>query len=324
MHNILTIFIAAIPLIVINYQFEVPKVFAFLILSFILTIVLIINFKKITFYKWDRYYLLWLLTLLVSGLLGNDPVTSILGGSYRHQGLIFFFGFYLVIKYLNILTQKQKTTLYKYVAVSVLIEALFVVFGFKLGTIGEINAVAGFIAIGIYFVAISFPKLFLTVPIIGILINFSKSGFLALLPYVFKKINIFLIVSIVVVAFIAKPINTNSQFESRGVIWKHAIEIIKDKPILGHGAESNEVQYDKKFLEKNMPLLNLRIDRAHNLFLDITIWSGLVGLCFFVMFLCEVFKSISFERRQVLLSFMVYSMFQPISVVHWILLALIV
>lgn len=317
------ILIALIPLIVVDYRFEVPKVFSFLILGIILLFNLIINFKKITFVKKDCYYLLWLSSLLVSGLFSVDSKIAILGGSYRHQGLIFFVGLYLLIKYIETLTLKQKENLYKYVGIVVLIESLLVIFGFKLGTIGEINAVAGFLAIGFYFVKKSFRKIFITFPIIAMLINFSKSGFLALVPHAFKKTNMFLIVAIVAVAFIIKPININSQFESRGVIWKYAISIIQDKPILGHGAESNEVQYDKKFLGDNIILTNLRIDRAHNLFLDVTIWSGLIGLYFFAMFLYESFKKLNFERKQFFLSFLIYSMFQPLSVVHWILFALV-
>lgn len=325
----LNILISAIPLVVINYQFEVSKVYLFLILCIFLIFSLIFNAKKITFVKRDYYYLGWLVTLLISGLFSVNQNSSILGGSYRHQGLIFFVGLYFLIKYLEILTVKQRENLYKCIGVVALAESLFVILGFKLGTIGEINAVAGFLAIGIYFVKklfvkTSFQNIFLAFPLIAILINFSKSGILALLPFFVKKTNIILVVIAVATIFLVKPINNNSDFESRGVIWRYAIEIIKDKPILGHGAESNEVQYDKKFTEKNIPLVNLRIDRAHNLFLDITIWSGLIGLYLFVMFLYESFKNLSIERKQVFLSFLIYSMFQPLSVVHWILFALIV
>ncbi len=323
MHNLLTVWIATISLIVWKYQFEVPKVFAFLLLGLLLVFYLILNYQKIVIVRKDYYYLLWLLTLLISGLLGDDPKTSILGGSYRHQGFVFFFCLYLLVKYVQTLTEKQKTLLYKYVGIIIIVEACLVVFGFKLGTIGEINAVAGFLAIGLYFVKLSFPKLLLVFPIIAILINFSKSGILALLPYVFKKINIIWILFAVILLFIFKPINSNSLFESREVVWNYSVMIIGDRPLIGHGAESNKKLFDQKFLEDNIILTDLMIDRAHNLFLDITIWSGLIGLLFFGMFLLESLKSVDYEKRQVLLSFLIYSMFQPLSVVHWILFALI-
>lgn len=320
----INILISAIPLIVINYQFEVPKVFGFLILAIFLILNLISNFKKINFSKRDRYYLSWLITLLISGLLSNDTKTAILGGSYRHQGFIFFVGLYLLIKYIEVLDQKQRKTLYKYVAIVVLLQAILVILGLKIGTIGEINAVAGFLAMGIYFVKISFPKLFLTFPVVAMMATFSKSAILALVPYVFKRVKSFLLTIIVILVFVVKPINFDSLFESRGVIWKYGADIIFDNPIIGHGAESNETLYDQKFLQNDIVLTNLRIDRAHNLILDITIWSGLLGLYLFGMFLHESFKNVSFERREVLTSFLIYSMFQPLSVVHWILFALVV
>ncbi|MEK7168584.1 MAG: O-antigen ligase family protein [Patescibacteria group bacterium] len=319
----INIFISIIPLIVWSSHFEVSKVFAFLILGTILIFSLIINVEKITFTKRDYYYLLWLVTLLISGLFGLDSKIAILGGSYRHQGLIFFLCLYLLIKYIEILTAKQKENLYKGVGVVVLIESILVILGFKLGTIGEINAVSGFLAMGSYFIKTSFPKLLLIIPAIGMLINLSKSAILALIPYFFKKINIVFLIAVIALLFVIKPINNLSIFESRGVIWKHAISIIMEKPIFGHGAESNEVLYDKKFAEDSIILTGLMIDRAHNLFLDITIWSGLIGLFFFVMFLYESFKNLNFEKRQVFLSFLIYSMFQPLSVVHWILFALL-
>jgi O-antigen ligase len=321
---ILNVLISIIPLIVISSSFEIIKVFAFLLLGILLVFYLIFNYPKVIIARKDYYYLLWLVTLLVSGLLGEDPKASILGGSYRHQGFVFFFCLYLLIKYVQTLTEQQNTTLYKYVGIIVLIESLLVIFGFKLGTIGEINAVAGFLAIGFYFVKLAFPKLLLSFPVVAIITNFSKSGIFALLPYVLKKVSIVWIVVAVISIFIFKPVNTTSLFESRGVIWNYAVEIINDNPLMGYGAESNERLFDQKFLEDNIILTDLMIDRAHNLFLDITIWSGLIGLFFFATFLLESFKSVGYEKRQVLLSFLIYSMFQPLSIVHWILFALVV
>jgi len=92
---------------------------------------------------------------------------------------------------------------------------------------------------------------------------------------------------------------------------------------LGYGTESDEAIFDKAFYESGFPLSNLMIDRAHNLFLDITLWSGVVGLVFFVGFLIESYKSLEDDHRQMLLSFLIYSMFQPLSVAHWILFGMI-
>jgi uncharacterized membrane protein (DUF2068 family) len=115
-------------------------------------------------------------------------------------------------------------------------------------------------------------------------------------------------------------------FESRETIWKLGLEKVKEKPIWGFGAESNEVIYEDAFRKNNLFLVNLIIDRSHNLFIDVTLWSGLVGLIFFASWLIE--EGHSLYRRKLwtnfvgLLSFLIYSFFQPLSVVHWLFLVL--
>lgn len=323
MAKIFTIWLTILPLITWNSRFEVPKVFWLLTGGIVLLFSLIINFPKIAINNRDKWYLLWLVSLLISSLFGVDFKLSLLGGSYRHQGIIFFFCLWLIIKFIELLNSKQKRYLYRNIGILVLIESILVIFGYKLGSIGEINAIAGFIVMGSYFVKVSFPKVFLILPIIGILINFSKSAVLALIPYVLKKVNILVILLIIIIAFFIKPIDNNSLVENRNVIWIQAIKIIQERPIIGYGAESNEILFDRKFKLLNTNLENLIIDRAHNLFLDITIWSGSVGLILFLGFLYYSYLNLDIDRKKVFFSFLIYSMFQPLSVAHWLLFILI-
>ncbi len=188
-----------------------------------------------------------------------------------------------------------------------------VIFGFKLGTLGDINAVSGFLAIGSYFVVNYMSKWLVVFPIMAMIADFSKSGFLSLLPYMLKKKYIIFIPIILIIAFVIKPINLDS----------HSINLIKENPILGYGTESNEILFDKAFYESGFPLSGLIVDRAHNIFLDITLWSGIVGLFLFVGFLYETYKNLDSGMKKVFLSFMIFASFQPLSVVHWILFALI-
>ncbi len=323
MSKLLCIWLVLLPLITWQGHFEVPKVFWLLSGGIFILTYFIFNIKKLILTKKDKWYLLWLISLLASSYFGVDFKLSLLGGSYRHQGVIFFFCLWLVIKAIGFLSKENKEFLYKYMGIAVLIEAILVIFGYKLGTLGEINAVAGFLAIGIFFVYKYLPKYLIVLPLIAMFINFSKSGFLALLPFVFSKKYAFPIIILVVLVFIIKPLNNLSIFENREVIWKHAINLIKERPILGYGAETNEIVFDKAFYESGFPLSNLIIDRAHNLFLDVTLWSGIVGLIFFIGFLIESFKNLEIDRRKLFLSFLIYSMFQPISVAHWILFIII-
>lgn len=322
MTTIISIWLSILPLVVWNSHFEVPKVFYLLIGSFFVLLFLILNTNRISLYQRDYWYIAWLIILMISSFLGENAKVSILGGSYRHQGIIFFVCLWFILKFVELLNQKEKIFLYKCLSVSLLIESLIVILGFKLGTLGETNAVSGLLAMGIFFILKSFPKWTILFPLIAIIVEFSKSGFLALLPFVFKKFGYLFIALSIIILFIIKPINSNSRFENREVIWNHAVSIIKENPILGYGAETNEVLFDKAFYESGFPLSNLIIDRSHNLFLDITIWSGILGLICFSGFLYESFKMIDSVRKKAFQSFLIYSFFQPVSVAHWLLFVL--
>jgi len=149
-----------LPLIVWGGYYEGPKVFLFLIIGFVLILFWIyrtlIQKKFFELSKVDFFYLFWLLTLLISSLFGIHPLESILGGSYRHQGVIFFLTLWLVYKTVQIFNKDEKRFLYKGIGFAVLAESVFVLFQFAsgrlyfgkpLGTLGETNAVAGFLAI---------------------------------------------------------------------------------------------------------------------------------------------------------------------------------
>lgn len=324
MTTIISIWLSILPLVVWNSHFEVPKVFYLISGSFFVLLMLILNINKFRLHRRDYWYICWLIVLSASSFLGDNALTSILGGSYRHQGVIFFVCLWLILKFIELLNQKEKVFLYKCVSLSLVLESLIVILGFKLGTLGETNAVSGLLAVGIFFILKSFPKWTILFPLIAMIVEFSKSGFLSLLPFVFKKVGYLLIIVAVALLFVLKPINSSSRFENREVIWNHAINIIKAKPILGYGAETNEVLFDKAFYESGFPLSNLIVDRSHNLFLDVTIWSGILGLICFIGFIHESLKIIDFERKKALQSFLIYSFFQPVSVAHWILLILII
>lgn len=94
---------------------------------------------------------------------------------------------------------------------------------------------------------------------------------------------------------------------------------------MGWGAESSEVVIGNSYKESDMPLLGIIVDRSHNLFLDILVWSGAAGLIFFAAWLYLSFANLkSLSRKLGFLAFLVYSMFEPLSIVHWILLIFIV
>jgi O-antigen ligase len=343
------LWVSAIPLIVWESFFEGPKVFTFLILGLVLSFYWILkaikNKKIFVLEKKDAWFWAWLLILTVSSLTGVHPAASILGGSYRRQGVLLFLSLWLVGKTTQSLDVKKQKLLHKVIGLAVLTEALIVFYqilsgklylGKPLGTIGEANAVSGMLAIGSYFVFVSLPRLLSVIPLTAIALTQSRTGILAALPNLFiligslgKKIKLavsILIIFLTGTLFIYfSGLKGVSPFENRQVIWPMAVQTIMVKPLLGYGAESGEVVFANAFYKSGIPLSNLTIDRAHNLFLDVLMWSGVFGLIAFLGWLYLSFTNIKdWGRRLGFLSFLIYSFFQPLSVVHWLLFVLII
>ncbi len=346
--RIFILWICLLPLIVFKSSYEGPKVYYFLSGGAVLVIFWIIkllrNPESLKLHTFDKWYLLWFGALTLSSILGIHSMESLTGGSYRHQGVIFFLALWLVGKTTELLKDSERKLMIKGVALVVLIECAVIIyqyatrnlyFGRPLGTLGEVNALSGFLAIGSYFLYQAFPKKFLMIPGVLVLASLSRAGILSFVTILtvflnrlkirFKNTIILLIgislASLVTYLSFGKSV---SLVESRTVLWQLALKRASIHPILGYGAESGETIYNEAFYDLHIPLYDLIIDRAHNLMLDVTLWSGLLGLALFLIFLYSYFKSRTESGKVAVLSFLVYSMFQPLSIVHWLLLFLII
>lgn len=323
---LLDVTIALLPLITFKGYFEQPKVFTLSIIAIFIVIYFIykiwLKHQTIKLNKADKYYLIWVVILSASSLLGNDSVSSIMGTSYRKQGVLFFLSLWLISKYIQSLSTNSKSVLYKLVAVSVIVQSFIVVTGNPLGTIGEVNAVAAFLSLGLYFVYKPFSIWLIILPIFGIFYENSKSAVLSLLGYLnLPKKLMTLFVSIAILGGVIYAIKITPQtsvIENRNVIWKHAVNAIYHKPLIGYGAESGETVFNKEFRKTGIYLDELIIDRSHNLILDILMWSGVFGIIPFLFFLKNIKKS------SLVYAFLIFSMFQPLSIVHWTLFFLVI
>lgn len=336
-----------IPIVSWNGYYEEPKIFVFLIGLFTLFIYWIVAYIRngvvFKINKLDLFFILWLLILLISSLVSTDPINAIIGGGYRHQGLIFFLGLWVVGKTIQSISADKKEYLGKFFGWVLVFESFLVMaqvasgkvyFDRPLGTLGEVNAVSGMLAIGLYFIYEYLPKIFSIPLIISVLLSWSKSGILSTLSFATiavssfgKTINriLWTILLLVLGIFIYKGITfpTDSKFENRSQILKSGLFITFEKPLLGYGAESGEYLYEKMFFDMGIPIQDLRIDRTHNLFLDVAMWSGYVGLLVFLFWGFYSFKNVNISKKYALIAFLVYSSFQPLSVVHWIYLIVI-
>jgi O-antigen ligase len=360
--KLFVVWLSLLPFVVWPGTFEGAKVIWFLTGGFFLTAFWLIKLKdKLpkVLTRSDFWYFSWLVVLSISSIFGVHPVESILGGSYRHQGVLFFFTLWLVGKTVRLLPRKDKKLLVGGLGASVIIEAIVIfsqffletkgsflsVDGRPLGTFGEPNAVAGFLAIGSSF--LTQFTLFLPV-FLALLATTSRTGIASFLilaigllvverkkllawpaqkkiyvALLFLVILVFSPVAIKKISLIRQP----SLFESRSTYWKLGWQKVWERPVLGFGAESGEAFYEDAFKKVSLPLFDLIVDRSHNLFLDVIIWSGFVGLIFFLGFMATAFYALASKKKRInligSLVWLFFSLFQPLGVAHWLLLHLL-
>lgn len=336
--------LGVIPLLIFEGYYEGPKVYLFLgggILVVIFWLVKIFKNSTLKFTKIDIVFITWLFALLTASLFAENPIQSLIGGSYRNQGFIFFLNLFLVGKIVSILNQSKKNLLSKIIAIGVLFETIFVFyqviwgdtyFDRPLGTIGETNAVSGYLMLGLYFITQNFPRWTAFIMSIPILLTGSRAGTMSYFSFailgLFGKLRAnYLIIAFLGVAALLIFLTTlkpYSIFENRFLLWKIGVESVAQRPLIGYGLESQEAIYKKAFIKNELPLSDLIIDRSHNLFLDVAIWSGFLGLIIFIYWLVLEFRNMDDRvRMAAFLSLLIYASFQPLSVVHWLLFIII-
>lgn len=342
--KIFILWITLFPFVSWQGTFEKPKVVWLLAGGFSLSLFFIYRFiteKKIIRLKVSDYFFLgWILILTISSILGVHPTESIIGGSFRRQGVLFFVAIWIVGKIVTVLSKESKKLLENGLRAGVIIEsAILIMMALKLGgvvrlagTLGEPNNLAGYLVLSSFFV---FPNFFILALIfVAILFTKSLTGLVAFLTFVLivygaKKLALKWIV-LVVIGLIAGGIlflHRGQSFNDRATIWEFGIRSVAEKPILGYGAESGELVYDFAYSRWWGRLGEFAIDRAHNLFLDVAIWSGFVGLSFFLSWLITEISVLIKRKEQLKLSaigaWVLFAMFQPVGVVHWVLLMVI-
>jgi hypothetical protein len=347
--GIVIAWLTAFPFILLYGAYEGPKVFWLWIGGFILTVwwsIRVISKRKLFFERSDVWFLLWLLILSLASITGIHPIDSILGGSYRHQGVLFFFTLFLIVLTLRTFSLKQKRILKIVLASGVVLESIIVllqkasVWSVRpLGTLGEPNAVAGFLAVGLFWIASSdFPKRIRVLLYIGALLAIAATGSRAGIVtgcivtlgvgwWVWYKKSLIVAgalgISVIGLTLIIAitTLRPQSIFESRPLFWQLGMQEVAARPVLGYGAESGEVIYDQAFKRLNIRLVDFMVDRSHNLFLDVAMWSGLAGLMLFTGWCAVVGKDLWIRdprRCIVFVAWFVFASVQPLSVIQWL------
>lgn len=119
----------------------------------------------------------------------------------------------------------------------------------------------------------------------------------------------------VVVCF---PKKTISSFDNRLILWDKSLLMIQKKPLLGWGPENFEIGFNSVLDDKDFDLKNVRVDRSHNIFLDIAANTGLVGIIVWMWLLVVLIKN-SGVFLYPLLSFLIIANLNVMSLNSWIM-----
>lgn len=141
---------------------------------------------------------------------------------------------------------------------------------------------------------------------------------------------------------ILKPLSQagveNHQVERRIYIYPVLIEEYSKSPLFGFGIDAINSRYKEHFADfkpelKNYPplyfnLMNLNIDRSHNYFLDLLLFSGVLGLVGYVCLTYFVLrKPAPGYLKVVIFLYLVWIQFQVQSIVHlmvfWLILGIV-
>ncbi len=85
---------------------------------------------------------------------------------------------------------------------------------------------------------------------------------------------------------------------TRFLVWKIALQTVKDKPILGWGPENFYIGFEK-YYDPTVPIIkNTWWDRPHNVFLEIAASSGILSLIFYLLFWIVLFWRLQMFKKQ--------------------------
>lgn len=363
MEILFILWITLFPFVLLYGAFEGPKTVWFWLGGFLLTVFWTIRLfflHPLHISRSGKWLLGWIIVLGIASIIGIHPVDSLVGASYRHQGVLFFFTLFLVAETLPQLSSRYKHILDSLLGFAVVVESVIVieqklfVWGDRpLGTLGESNAVAGFLAIGLWWVSgwrgipVWLRTLLYMLTLAAIAATLSRTGIIVAAivtigwgfrtaakfrrSVVWFAVLLGALIAVGIIGYVQlRVINTTratSQYENRTLYWRLGFGEFIKRPLLGYGAETEEIIYDNAFKLQNVRLVDFMIDRSHNLFLDVALWSGIVGLTVFIGWLISLVRKMLLRNHSMrLLTFfawIVFAFVQPLGVVHWIQLILL-
>ncbi|MFH1561410.1 MAG: O-antigen ligase family protein [Patescibacteria group bacterium] len=311
-------------------RYELPKVIAFISVTTVLTgCVFTILSPKLNNVKFNILSVLLLVfsaSLTTSSLL-NFRQEVFLGQYYRYQGLVTLIA-YLAFVWLfkQALDHVNLKLVGRIVAIGGTINALLILtqaIAFKIlglpiyqyngrmtGLLGNPNFAGGFLVLSFVYSYFYLPTkppwiriIFYCLFFLAILATGSRSAILALLVttiLVFWK-NRKLVVALGVTTLVTGLLLVSyrpSLIESRPIIWQKAIEAGVKKPIFGWGLENFDQAFQSVLKTNDFNLKDIRVDKAHNEFLEILVAGGLVGLSLYLALIGTTFNRLWQKRKE--------------------------
>ncbi|MFZ2153413.1 MAG: O-antigen ligase family protein [Microgenomates group bacterium] len=301
-----------------NIDYEFPKFLVFLAGVNGWGVAYILKTKK-TFFRVENQidYLILAMGLvnLISWLVNGLRYNGLVGDIYRYSGLITIgsmIEWYFLSKQMK-LTRDAKNKMIWWLGGGLSLLAL------KWPLMGNPNFIAAYLALLSINSVWSIDKL--GAGIICWLTNSRSAGLAWLISGLMninrKLLGLGLVAGIILI--IIFPKKSISHFDNRLTIWSKSTEIIWNKPLWGWGPEGYETGFKSILTDKDFDLKNIRVDRAHNILLDIAVNTGIVGLFIWVgLFYC-LFRAGDRDSQIFLIAFLIISGLNVININSWLL-----
>ncbi len=286
----------------------------------IITILRLIKGQKLQVSRWDLPVIAFLAIRLVTGILGQHDELIGKGLTYLLFALTYFItawnpeGSDLKVwrNFVRGLVFGGAVAsvfgLYQFVSGAVRVEGFhggWTVFGSLTGAaliLGLYMAAKG----GLFFRK-SLDVLLLTLCAAGLAVSVCRAewaaAFIVLLPagiLFYPKYSVFLLTGILILILAVTPLRSRfltlldpvSNLSGREIIWQPSIDLIAERPILGHGLNSFHAIFPD---ELRSSLTDPGAGDWHNVYLQVAVESGLLGLAAFLWML-GTFLYLAFQR----------------------------
>jgi len=208
---------------------------------------------------------------------------------------------------------------------------------------------------------------------LSMMCTYTRSSWIAFIVYIFfisfytlkyslSKKNLLVIISLLAITFFSfnymennqvytrmfslfndtkKILNSSDEFDNGGsgrvFIWRRAITLVNERPLLGSGPDTFDLVFMPKYKEEvNVFRKNLIYDKAHNEYLQIAVTTGIPALLCYLVFLATIgVKAVKNVKNNILLipigcsvlGYIVQAFFNisvvPVAPIFWALLGIL-